>query len=207
MSRLEIKDITFRDRGPYSLTIDGGECVGLQGASGAGKSLLLRAVADIDPHGGSLRLDQLVCAEIPAPRWRKTVALLLAESFWWLDVVAEHFHDFSGIAAQQLQSLGFDRDVGDWQVSRLSTGEKQRLAILRMLENKPAALLLDEPTASLDAVNIGKVEQLLLDYGRSNNTPLLWVSHDRDQLERVADRRFFMQEDGKLILEGGADGC
>jgi ABC-type iron transport system FetAB ATPase subunit len=202
MSTLEIEKVTFRDRGPYSLTINGGECVGLQGASGSGKTLLLRAVADIDPHGGALHLDQVTCAEIPAYEWRKSVAMLPAESFWWQDSVQEHFQNFSTLPSQYLRQLGFDVEIGGWQVSRLSTGEKQRLAILRLLENQPHALLLDEPTASLDNTNIGKVEQLLLDYGQINNAPLFWVSHDPEQLVRVADRRLFMHTDGSLISEG-----
>jgi len=206
MSRLEIIKLTFRDRGPYSLTIDGGECVGLQGASGSGKTLLLRAVADLDPHGGSLHLDQMVCAEVPPHEWRRSVGLLTAESSWWQDSVEEHFQNFSTLPSKHLRQLGFDIEVGGWQVSRLSTGEKQRLAILRLLENLPHALLLDEPTASLDAANISNVEQLLLDYGRTNNAPLLWVSHDPEQLARVADRRLFMHADGRLVPEGGQNG-
>jgi ABC-type iron transport system FetAB ATPase subunit len=207
MGRLEIHNLTFRDRGPYSLQIAGGECVGLQGASGSGKTLLLRAIADLDPHGGTMRLEQMECADIPAPLWRKSVAMLPAESFWWQDVVKEHFQNFSAIPKDYLVQLGFVPEVGGWQVSRLSTGEKQRLAILRMLENRPGALLLDEPTASLDAVNITNVEQLLLGYGRDNNVPLLWVSHDPDQLARVADRCLYMHTDGKLTSRGGNDGC
>lgn len=206
MGRLEIHNLSFRERGPYSLQIAGGECVGLQGASGSGKTLLLRAIADLDPHTGSLQLDQMVCADVPAQLWRKSVAMLPAESFWWHDVVGEHFHSFSAIPKVYLKQLGFVPEVGGWQVSRLSTGEKQRLAILRMLENRPGTLLLDEPTASLDAVNITNVEQLLLGYGRDNNVPLLWVSHDPEQLARVADRCLYMHADGKLTLQGDNDG-
>lgn len=207
MSRLQIENLTFRDRGPYTLTLDSQHCVGLQGASGTGKSLLLRAIADLDPHGGDIRLDQIICNGVPAPQWRKLVGLLPAESCWWLDSVQEHFRDFSSIPAGRLKQLGFDPEVGNWQISRLSTGEKQRLAILRLLDNHPGALLLDEPTASLDAVNIEKVEQLLLGYGREYDVPLLWVSHDLEQLDRVADRCLCMQKDGTLQERGAPDGC
>jgi ABC-type iron transport system FetAB ATPase subunit len=207
MGRLEIHALTFRDRGPYSLNINGGECVGLQGASGSGKTLLLRAIADLDPHGGSLRLDQIECADVPAPEWRKSVAMLPAESCWWQDTVGEHFQNFSAIPNDYLNQLGFVPEVAGWQISRLSTGEKQRLAILRLLENRPGALLLDEPTASLDAANITNVEQLLLGYGRDNNVPLLWVSHDPDQLVRVADRCFLMHADGMLTSREENNGC
>ena len=203
MSQLIIENLRFRDRGPYSFAIAGGECLGLQGASGAGKTLLLRAIVDLDPHQGSLRLDDLECDNIPAPQWRKKVSMLPAESCWWMDVVEDHFQNFSAVPQEHLARLGFGPEVGGWQVSRLSTGEKQRLAILRMLENRPRALLLDEPTASLDRANSNGVEQLLSEYGRTNNAPLLWVSHDPDQLDRVADRCLFMQVDGSLKPCGG----
>jgi len=198
MSRLEIDRITFRERGPYSLAIEGGVCLGLQGPSGSGKTLLLRAIADIDPHGGSARLGQMVCADVPAPLWRRSVALLPAESSWWRDRVGSHFHDFSALSQERLAALGFASEVAGWQVSRLSSGEKQRLALLRLLENRPGALLLDEPTASLDAANIEKVEQLLLAYGRKHTVPLLWVSHDPEQLARVSDCSFCLDEHGGL---------
>ncbi len=203
MGRLIVDNLRFRDRGPYSFAIAGGECLGLQGESGAGKTLLLRAIVDLDPHQGSLRLDDLECDRMPAPQWRKKVSMLPAESCWWLDVVAEHFHDFSAVSQEHLALLGFGPEVGGWQVSRLSTGEKQRLAILRMLENRPRALLLDEPTASLDQANSKGVENLLCEYGRANNAPLLWVSHDPKQLDRVADRCLYMRADGSLEPCGG----
>jgi ABC-type iron transport system FetAB ATPase subunit len=92
------------------------------------------------------------------------------------------------------QQLGFDTDVLNWEVSRLSTGEKQRLALLRLLTNQPRALLLDEPTASLDAQGVTRVETMLGNYQQQHQVPLLWVSHDADQVERVAHRVFELQQ-------------
>ncbi|HEB51556.1 MAG TPA: ATP-binding cassette domain-containing protein [Desulfobulbus sp.] len=199
MHSLEVVELTFHGRGPYSFTIGGGECLGLAGPSGAGKTLLLRALADLDPHGGRISLGPLVCDQVPAPLWRRTVGMLPAESLWWYDRVGDHFVDFDRIPEQDLAMLGFDSSVRDWQISRLSSGEKQRLAILRLLQNRPRALLLDEPTASLDADNIGHVEELLTGYRREQGIPMLWVSHDPDQLERVAGRRLAMTADGRLL--------
>ncbi len=196
---LEVIGLTFQGRGPYSFAIGRGECLGLTGPSGAGKTLLLRALADLDPHAGRIRLGSLVCDQVPAPLWRQKVAMLPAESLWWHDRVGDHFTDFDQIPARSLALLGFDPSVGDWRISRLSTGEKQRLAILRLLQNQPGALLLDEPTASLDADNIFHVEELLMDYWQQHRAPVLWVSHDPDQLDRVADHRMVMMANGHLL--------
>jgi energy-coupling factor transporter ATP-binding protein EcfA2 len=92
--------------------------------------------------------------------------------------------------------LGLGSDVLQWQVQRLSTGEKQRLAILRLLANRPRALLLDEPTASLDRENVDRAEGLLLEFCRDHKAPIIWVSHDPGQLERVAERTVIMREQG-----------
>lgn len=207
MNDLQVSDLFFQNRGPYTFRIAPGQVVGLQGVSGAGKTLLLRAIADLDPNQGQVRLGDMAREQVPAPIWRKTVAMLPAESFWWFDAVGDHFQVSGQAIEATLQQLGFEPDVLNWEVSRLSTGEKQRLAIVRLLQNKPSALLLDEPTASLDAANIECTETLLLEYCRLQQVPLLWVSHDPRQLERVADDQFYFESDGTLQeVRGGQHG-
>jgi ABC-type iron transport system FetAB ATPase subunit len=191
MARLTIQALRFQDRGPYDLVIEPGECVCLSGPSGAGKTLLLRSVADLDPHEGGMSLDDVDSLSVEAPVWRRTVGLLPAESQWWGDTVGPHF---PVVDRPQLEALGFDVEVLGWEVSRLSTGEKQRLALLRLLAHRPRALLLDEPTAALDPSSVGQVEALLEDYRRMARAPVLWVSHDPAQAERVADRRYEISE-------------
>jgi ABC-type transport system involved in cytochrome bd biosynthesis fused ATPase/permease subunit len=90
MNDLQVSDLVFQGRGPYNFRIAAGHVAGLQGASGAGKTLLLRAIADLDVHLGEVRLGDTICARIPAASWRKAVGLLPAESFWWFDKVGEH---------------------------------------------------------------------------------------------------------------------
>lgn len=204
MPNLEISNLCFQNRGPYAFRIAGGECVGLAGASGAGKSLLLRALADLDPRTGVMQLGDVNADAVTGPQWRRLVGLLPAESGWWLDRVGEHFTDFAAIDEQTLAAVGFDRSVQDWQVSRLSTGERQRLAIIRLLANEPQCLLLDEPTASLDLESVGRVENLLLRYGADRQAPMLWVSHDPAQLERVSRRGLRIESAGLLVDAGGA---
>ena len=149
--------------------------------------MLLRAVADLIPHVGDAQLDDLKCSEMKPSQWRRQVGYLPAESHWWSDVVGDHFPQSP---EEGFRQLGFTLQVMDWQVSRLSTGEKQRLALLRLLANQPSALLLDEPTASLDAVNVRNVEAMIRDYRLQHKAPIIWISHDAEQVRRVADRVF-----------------
>lgn len=150
---------------------------------------MLRALADLDQHEGDVELDGAKCSSVPACQWRKQIGLLPADSQWWFDTVGEHF---SQVDHELLQRLGFSDDVMQWQVSRISTGEKQRLALLRLLQNKPAVLLLDEPTANLDAANEKAFEKIVADYIAQNQACAIWVSHDLDQLKRVSSTQFEM---------------
>ena len=115
------------------IVVDPGECVSLMGASGSGKSLLLRALADLDPHEGHVSLDDVSCSEIPAPKWRSKVGMLPAESAWWADSVAPHFP--RGFSGEGLTPFGFEADALSWTIHRLSTGERQRLAIAHPLRD------------------------------------------------------------------------
>jgi len=174
-----------------------GECVCLSGPSGAGKTLLLRAVADLDLHEGRVFVDDAACDAMPAPDWRRRVGMLPAESQWWHEQVGPHFRE---PRETWLVMLGFAPEVMDWEVSRLSTGERQRLALLRLLDNAPEALLLDEPTASLDPTSVQWVEALIAGYRAERGAAVLWVSHDPQQIARVAQRHCVLRDGGLLEM-------
>jgi ABC-type multidrug transport system ATPase subunit len=199
MARLEIREFHFHTMGPIDLSVAEGECVGLSGPSGAGKTLFLRAVADLDPHSGSASLNGTEAAAMPGPVWRRKVGLLPAESGWWENEVGGHF---SKADEGLLASLGFERDVLRWRIDRLSSGERQRLALARMLSVEPEALLLDEPTANLDPESSARVEALIESYRVEHGAPVIWVGHDPEQLERVSARRFSMEKGYLKPLEG-----
>jgi len=185
---LRLEDLQIANIEPISLTIAPGQCIGMSGESGSGKTRLLRAIADLDEHGGQVYEENIAQHQVKAHEWRRRVALLPAESQWWFDTVDQHFNT----RAKYIEALGFDQDVIHWNVSRCSSGEKQRLSILRMLSNCPRVLLLDEPTANLDSSNIARVEELIGDYLSEHNAIAIWVGHDAAQLERVSQQQYHL---------------
>lgn len=188
---------------PVELEIAAGEVLLLSGPSGSGKSLLLRSIADLDPHRGEVWLGPRARSSLPPADWRRRVGLLLAESGWWAETLGAHFSSAES-ATSLLAALGFAPDVLDWAVARLSTGERQRLALARLLANRPEALLLDEPTANLDPVNRDHVERLILRYRQEQRAAVLWVSHDPEQRARLAaatNGRRLRIESGVLLPE------
>lgn len=180
--------------GPLGFEVAAGECVGLSGPSGSGKTRMLRAIADLDEHTGTVRLDGMPCERYPPWEWRRRVALLPAENHWWLERVEQHIPHLDDAA---LARVGLSRAQAREPVASLSSGERQRFAVLRVLANRPSVLLLDEPTANLDAASAERVEALLADYRREAGAAVVWVSHDAGQIGRVARRRLDMR-DGRL---------
>ena len=100
-----------------ALEVAAGECVALIGPSGAGKTRLLRALADLDPNQGEVTLDGRARETMPAPGWRRLVTYIAAEPAWWADTVGEHFADWTA-AAPLLAALGLPEDCRGWPVAR-----------------------------------------------------------------------------------------
>ena len=195
MIKLKIENLTYRNCGPINLSIDAGECVCIFGKSGSGKSLFLRSIADIDPHDGKIFLDGKEQMKFNPYEWRKIVAMLPAENRWWHDIVGEHFPETKN---PLFDKLDFSDDVVKWDVERLSTGESQRLALIRLLSNNPEVLLLDEPTAGLDVKSTSLVEEIVNDYMKNNSAAVIWVSHDPSQAKRVS-KSHFLFKDGNIM--------
>jgi ABC-type iron transport system FetAB ATPase subunit len=188
---LSIRHLTGIGIGPIALKLAGGEVVAITGASGAGKSLLLRAIADLDPNEGELMLDGEERSTMPAPNWRAQVAFVAAETSWWAERVGDHFEDRRA-ANQLLEQVGLGESALDWSIPRVSTGEKQRLGLARSLMSKPRVLLLDEPTSALDATNRQLVEQLLLKR-LGEGTSIIIVTHDPEQAKRLKANHYHLE--------------
>ena len=183
---LQVRHLQRPGLSPVSFELNDGECIAVQGPSGSGKSLLLRAIADLDPNQGELRLNGAAREGMTGPAWRRQVIYVPAESGWWSDRVGEHFADWER-AIPLLQALFLPAEAHDWPVQRLSTGERQRMALARALVLQPRVLLLDEPTSGLDSEATAAVEQLIGERLR-DGVGVLWVTHDAAQAKRIASR-------------------
>jgi len=181
---LTLIGLTARGLAPVDLEIATGECVSLSGPSGSGKTVLLRAIADLDPNMGEVRFNGDLRSQMPATDWRRSVGYMSPEPGWWADRASEHF---LGRPVALLDALGLPATALDWTIRTMSTGERQRMALARLIERKPAVLLLDEPTAALDAAARQSVETLLLEY-LADGAAALVVTHDPEQARRLGQR-------------------
>lgn len=194
---LRVANLRNRFAGPVTLDVPMGGCAAITGPSGSGKSLLLRMIADLDPNEGEAWLGDRPRAAMPAAEWRRQAIYLAAESGWWTDFVGNHFAaDERKAAARLAEQLGVRPTSMSAQVIHLSTGEKQRLALVRALVKSPPVLLLDEPTAALDAASVERVEAMLAEF-LSQGGAMVMVTHDPEQASRLGTSRFRMSS-GKL---------
>ena len=183
MSSLRIEHLQRAGVNAADITLAAGSCIALHGASGSGKTLLLRAIADLDEAEGEVWLDQQPRSGMSGPAVATPGELCRRREPLVGQLVREHATEWR---TPDLEALGFGPEVLDWEVQRLSSGERQRLAIARALTGQPAALLLDEPTANLDQSNTARVERLVEAWLKETDGCVLWVSHDPAQ--RAQDR-------------------
>lgn len=185
-----------------SAEIAGPERVALIGASGQGKSTLLRILALLDaPDEGDLLVNGTSYKNMNVRQWRMTVSYVAQQSVMLPGSVEDNLRTVSRLhgksydsklADQLLQQLGLDYlDLGK-PAADCSGGEKQRISLIRSLLLRPRILLLDEITASLDINSTQKVESLLTDWHLKEEALLIWVTHDLEQARRISNRAWVM---------------
>ncbi|MDG4813306.1 ATP-binding cassette domain-containing protein [Hydrogenovibrio sp. 3SP14C1] len=185
---------------PVSFSLAAEEVLVLSGVSGSGKSVLLRAIADLDPHDGDVRLEDKPQSNWKVTQWRKKVMWFPAETAWWEDSVATHFPEIHAKSRQDwwlsaLDKLYLPSSILKKPVDKLSSGEKQRLALIRGLIEMPQVLLLDEVTANLDPESTLAVESLISEYLIEQQACAIWVTHDPQQAKRIGSQQLELHRD------------
>ena len=182
---------------------------GIVGPSGSGKSTLLRLCNRLEaPTAGIVRYLGADVATLDPLALRKRVAMVFQQPVALEGTVGDNLReaepalDGPGVASA-LARVGLPDDLGGRPADELSGGERQRLALARSLLTQPDVILLDEVTSALDPANAIRIEGLvagLVDQGLH----AVWVTHDLDQLRRVASRAVVVI-DGRIALTGPAD--
>lgn len=176
------------------------------GPSGAGKTSLLRLLNRLDvPSRGSVELRGVDLARIDPVTLRRDVAMVFQQPPLFPGTVADNLRvadgDLSDSAVgNALTGVGLPVGCARQGAETLSVGEAQRLCFARALRTGPTVVLADEPTSALDSGPKRGLEELsrdLVDSGLS----VVWVSHDPDQIRRIADHVIVIDQ-GRVVAEG-----
>lgn len=209
-----------------------GDKLALTGSTGSGKSLLLRTLAGLDiiesglsGETGTINFDGKSLHDWEMPQYRTKVSYIPQNPVFFDETVETNLKRAFQLKAHQhrrydqkqilawLEQFSLPTAVGDYSeflqrpAKGLSGGEAQITALLRVLQLEPQVLLLDEPTASLDAELTGRFENLLEKWQKelpvnnsdtANTTPQrawIWVSHNPDQLRRMCRNMFALESE------------
>jgi putative ABC transport system ATP-binding protein len=188
------------------------DLLGIVGASGSGKSSLLRLLNRLDePTSGAVYLEGQDYRQLPPRELRRRVGMVTQRAYLFPGDVASNLR-FG--PAQRGETLP-DEEIGRLlervglpgfaarEVSVLSGGEQQRVSLARALANRPEVLLLDEPTSALDEDSKLGVEELIGSLVRTHGLTCVMVTHDREQARRMCNRVILL-EAGLLVQSGTA---
>jgi putative ABC transport system ATP-binding protein len=203
---------------PTDFSLEAGERIALTGPSGSGKSVLLRALALLDPlDAGHVHWHGRRITRARIPTFRRHIAYLRQRAAlldgsvednlrypYSLAVYRDVAFDAARVSAL-FERTGRGADFLARDVSELSGGEAQIVALVRVLQLDPEVLLLDEPTASLDPESARAIEALVaswFEHARDARATV-WVSHDPAQALRVGTRQLTMR--AGVLSEGPSD--
>ena len=178
---------------------DGGSVTCLLGASGSGKSTLLRLCNRLEvPTSGTVRFRGQPLDDIDPLRLRRAVGMVFQQPTPFPGTVRDNLlvadPDLTEDAMRaSLERVRLSADFVDREADSLSGGEQQRASLARTLVTAPDVLLMDEPTSALDPASTRALEELGRDLADSG-MPVLWVTHDLEQADRIADRRIVLVE-------------
>jgi putative ABC transport system ATP-binding protein len=207
---LESGDFTALNH--VSLEIHDNDFVAIMGPSGSGKSTIMNQLGILDvPTTGQLLIDGHDVAKmsnLERTHLRRDAIGYIFQKFYLIPLLSAYENveyplilkykkrDTTGRAAEMLQAVGIDHDMGAHRPNQLSGGQQQRVAIARALVNDPKILLCDEPTGNLDRKTGLQIMDILVDLHRKGKTVII-VTHD----QKIADyaQRTITLDDGRIV--------
>jgi phospholipid/cholesterol/gamma-HCH transport system ATP-binding protein len=201
-----------------SLRVNQGETLAVLGRSGTGKSVLLRLIIGLDtPDSGSVCIHGQNIAGLALDRMgeiRKKMGFLFQQAALYDSLTVRenvafplehHRRDMSkseraGRVRQLLAEVGMDGDL-EKMPSDISGGMQKRVGLARALALEPEILLLDEPTAGLDPISSGEIDDLILKLQRERRMASIVVTHDLHSAKTIAGRLAILNE-GNVVIEG-----
>lgn len=199
-----LSDISFR--------IDSGECVGLIGANGAGKSTIMKILLGLLPYEGKVMVDGKPVVKENLAEVRKKLGFVLQDpdSQMFMPTVLEDmlFGPMNyGLTREEaekkadtiLEKLGISELKNKYN-HKISGGEKRMAAIATIMAMEPDVVIMDEPTVALDPFN----RRLVINTIRSMNNTKLIASHDLDMILDLCGR-VLLVSGGKIVADGDAE--
>jgi iron(III) transport system ATP-binding protein len=193
------------------LRLDEGELLALVGPSGCGKSTLLRAIAGLEPAGGTVRLRGADVTALPAEKRRIGLVFQDHALFPHLRVGQNLLFGVRDLPRRERDRLVDELldlvrlpGIARRYPHELSGGEQQRVALARALAPAPSVVLLDEPFASLDASLRDELRTDVVAALRARATSAVLVTHDRDEALLLGDRVAVMR-DGRVLQVDAPD--
>jgi phospholipid/cholesterol/gamma-HCH transport system ATP-binding protein len=202
------------------LKIVQGEIVAVLGRSGTGKSVLLKLIVGLQkPDSGSIQIHGKEITELSLDELnevRKKIGFLFQEAALYDSLTLEENVAFplrrhnkisekeqKDRARDLLSRVGMEKDLNKLP-SQISGGMKKRAGLARALALDPDILLFDEPTAGLDPITAGEIEELILKLREEREIASIVVTHDLHGAKTVSDRLALIHE-GDILIEGSFD--
>lgn len=182
------------------------------GPSGSGKTSFLRLLNRLDEKSsGHILFHDIPIEDYPVTELRRRVGLAFQEPYLFPGTVATNLgfacatcrDDDSEFTARYLRLVGLDPGLATADSGKLSVGQKQRVALSRLLVSEPEILLLDEPTSALDLGAIRTIEELIVRINRELGLTIIMVTHNVEQAQRLDGESLFFV-DGRLIESGAS---
>lgn len=201
----------------FDVCIDGiraGELVGLIGPNASGKSTLFRSLAGLLPCQGEIRVAEQTLHSTPKAKWSQVVGMMpqqydvhIALTVFDSILLALKSHAAWRVQQQDLQRVEYVLDVlklshiAERQMYELSGGQKQMVAMARILVRRPPLILLDEPTSALDLRHQLSAMHITKRLVQDKNIAAIIALHDLNLASAYCDRLLLLQN-GRLLLDG-----